>query len=125
MEGAALSDDTTQDRDRPVALETRSTLTSRYQTTVPEAVRRALGLGKRDRLRYLIRSDGGVELRRAEADEDEDPVLAQFLGFLAADLERRPEALRPVDAALAARVHELVGDLQVDLDAALPDDGDD
>lgn len=39
----------------PRGLKTESTLTDRYQTTVPETVRRALRLGKRDTLRYSIR----------------------------------------------------------------------
>ena len=46
-------------------LELESTLTDRYQTTVPDAVRRALKLGKRDKIRYLVRSDGRVVLTRA------------------------------------------------------------
>ena len=32
-------------------LEVESTLTDRYQTTVPQTVRRALRLGKRDKIR--------------------------------------------------------------------------
>ena len=38
----------------PVNLEVESTLTDRYQTTVPETVRRALRLGKRDKIHYSI-----------------------------------------------------------------------
>lgn len=37
-----------------------STLTDRYQTTVPESVRKALGLNKRDKICYTIQSDGRV-----------------------------------------------------------------
>ena len=36
----------------PATLEVESTLTDRYQTTVPEMVRRSLRLGKRDRVHY-------------------------------------------------------------------------
>jgi antitoxin PrlF len=43
-------------------LEAESTLTDRYQTTVPETVRRALRLKKRDKIRYTIRSSGEVVL---------------------------------------------------------------
>ena len=39
-----------------------STLTSRGQTTVPLAVRKALGLKPGDRLRYII-EDGAVRIR--------------------------------------------------------------
>ncbi|MFM8481213.1 MAG: type II toxin-antitoxin system PrlF family antitoxin, partial [Gammaproteobacteria bacterium] len=35
-------------RAMPAAMQVESTLTDRYQTTVPETVRRALRLGKRD-----------------------------------------------------------------------------
>lgn len=47
--------------------EAESTLTERYQTTVPEIVRRALRLGKRDKIRFTLRPDGDVVLRRASA----------------------------------------------------------
>ena len=60
-------------------LDAESTLTDRYQTTVPETVRRALQLGKRDKIRYTIRPDGAVVLTRATAMEAVDPVLEQFL----------------------------------------------
>ncbi|MET0506477.1 MAG: type II toxin-antitoxin system PrlF family antitoxin, partial [Luteibacter sp.] len=43
-------------------LEVDAALTDRYQTTVPEPVRRVLNLRKRDRVRYEITADGRVEL---------------------------------------------------------------
>jgi antitoxin PrlF len=105
------------------ALRVQSTLTDRYQTTVPETVRRALQLGKRDKIRYTIRSGGEVVITRAADTEDEDPVLGKFLDLLARDIATRPERLRPVDAALLKRVRSLVGRMKVDLDAPLsPDD---
>lgn len=55
------------------------TLTDRYQTTVPEPVRRALKLNKRDRIRYTIFSDGSVQIGRCVDDEEADPVLGHFL----------------------------------------------
>ena len=45
-------------------LEAESTLTDRYQTTVPKTVRRALRLGKRDKIHYTIRPSGEVVLTR-------------------------------------------------------------
>ena len=50
-------------------LETESTLTDRYQTTVLETVRRALNLGKRDKIHYTIRPSGEVVLTLADALE--------------------------------------------------------
>ncbi len=106
----------------PATLEVESTLTDRYQTTVPETVRRALRLGKRDKIRYSIRPSGEVVVTRADAAEGDDPVLGQFLGFLARDIASHPERLQAVDAGLVQRLHSLVGDVEVDLDAALSAD---
>ena len=53
-------------------LEVESTLTDRYQTTVPEPVRRALNLRKRDRIHYAIRPGGEVVLTRAEVAASSD-----------------------------------------------------
>ena len=47
-------------------LELESTLTDRYQTTVPAAVRQALQLHKRDRIRYRVMDGGQVLLERAQ-----------------------------------------------------------
>lgn len=46
-------------------LKVESTLTDKYQTTVPGVVRKALGLKKRDRISCTILPDGDVLLRRA------------------------------------------------------------
>ena len=100
-----------------------STLTDRYQTTVPETVRRALHLGKRDKLHYTIRPNGEVVLTRAELSLEEDPVLDQFLDFLAHDMTTHPEHLHAVDSRLVERLHTLVGPVAVDLDEPLrPED---
>lgn len=103
-------------------LEVESTLTDRYQTTVPETVRRALRLERRDKIHYTIRPGGEVVLRRAEAEGDEDPALGRFLDFLARDIASHPERLQAMDAELVRRLQSLVGDVEVDLDAALPAD---
>lgn len=103
----------------PAALEVQSTLTDRYQTTVPETVRRALRLGKRDKIHYTIRASGEVVLTRAEASTADDPVLGHFLDFLARDMASHPERLQAVDAALVQRLQSLTCGVTVDLDAAL------
>ena len=102
-------------------LKVESTLTDRYQTTVPEPVRRALSLGKRDKIHYTLRPGGEVVLTRAKVSED-DPVLGQFLGFLARDIASHPERLQTVDAQFLHRIQSLVGGIDVDLDAALSAD---
>lgn len=106
----------------PTVLETESTLTDRYQTTVPEAVRRTLKLGKRDKLHYTIRTNGEVVLTRATGAEDDDPALGAFLDFLAADITRHPERLQAIDASLVARIQSLTEGVEIDLDAPLSAD---
>ena len=101
----------------PVTLELESTLTDRYQTTVPDAVRRALHLGKRDRIRYLVQDNGSVVLQRA--GEDDDPVLGKFLDFLARDIAKHPQRVQAIDTDLAKRMRSLGEGIRVDLDAAL------
>ncbi len=106
----------------PATIEVESSLTDRYQTTVPETVRRALGLGKRDKIHYSIRPSGDVVLTRVDASEKDDPVLGQFLGFLTRDIASHPERLQAIDASFVQRLQSLTGGIEVDLDAALSAD---
>ena len=106
----------------PATLEAESTLTDRYQTTVPETVRRALRLRKRDKIQYVIRPSGEVVLTRASDAEADDPVLGQFLGFLAHDIATHPERLQSLSNSLVQRMQSLVGEVNVDLDAQLSED---
>lgn len=101
----------------PATLELESTLTDRYQTTVPDAVRRALGLGKRDRIRYIVQSNGSVILQRAT--QSDDPVLGSFLDFLARNIAEHPQHLRAIEPDLAKRMRSLTKGVKVDLEAAL------
>lgn len=103
-------------------LEVESTLTDRYQTTVPEMVRRSLRLGKRDKVHYSIRPNGEVVLSRAEVSETDDPVLGQFLGFLSRDIAEHPERLQALDASFVQRMQSLTTGIEVDLDAPLSAD---
>lgn len=99
-----------------------STLTDRYQTTVPNAVRHALKLGKRDKISYLIQPGGEVMLVRASSEHDGDPVLGRFLDFLANDMAAHPERLKSIDAGLRKRIKSLVNKVEIDLDAPLADE---
>ena len=98
-----------------------STLTDRYQTTVPEGVRKALKLSKRDKIHYSIRPSGEVVLTKAVA-ENGDPVLGRFLDYLAKDLAQHPDRLQVVDAGLVKRIQSLVDGVELDLNAPLSDD---
>lgn len=103
-------------------LKAESTLTDRYQTTVPETVRRALRLGKKDKIQYTITANGEVILSRAEKTDGDDPVLGQFLRFLAHDIANSPERLQAVDAQLVQRLRGLAEGVELDLDSPLPDE---
>jgi antitoxin PrlF len=100
-------------------LEVESTLTDRYQTTVPETVRRALSLGKRDKTHYTIRPGSDVVLTRAGRAEVDDPVLNQFLGLLTNDMTTHPERLRTEDTSFSQRIQSLRKGVIVDIDTEL------
>lgn len=97
-------------------LHSQSTLTDRYQTTIPEPVRHALHLGKRDKIGYVIDANGNVMLSRVDED---DPVLGEFLSFLANDIKKHPEHVKSINSALFSRAKSLVSDIKLDLDAPL------
>ncbi len=100
-----------------------STLTDRYQTTVPEAVRKALHLHKREKVRYTVQADGHVLLSRADEDE-EDQVMESFLQFLANDIAQNPDHLQAVSSKLVSHVATLISDVDINLDEALPEERD-
>ena len=102
-------------------LVSESTLTDRYQTTVPEPVRKALNLGKREKIKYEIQPDGSVLLSKAQADS-QDPVINGFLNVLAKDMERNPEKLKALSPELISQLDDLVGNMDVDLDEPLPEE---
>ncbi|MBE0380525.1 type II toxin-antitoxin system PrlF family antitoxin [Pseudoalteromonas prydzensis] len=104
-----------------LALETESTLTDRFQTTVPSSVRQALHLNKKDKIKYAIQSDGSVVISRAETNES-DPVLGEFLSFIARDMQAHPERLEPFSASMRESVDALVENVEIDLDAPLLDE---
>lgn len=103
-------------------IEVDSTLTDRFQTTVPSSVRQALKLNRRDRIHYLIRDNGEVVLSRAQTEADEDPVMTRFLTFLEHDIQQHPERIQPVTSDTFAEAKRLTAGIQVNLDDVLSDD---
>jgi len=55
--------------------------------------------------RMLVVADPEPKRRSAE----EDPVLSSFMSFLAADMQRSPEHIKPLDAGVMKRIGTLVG----------------
>ncbi len=102
-------------------LELESTLTDKYQTTVPAAVRRVLKLQKRDKIVFRVAPDGET-VTVAKLSGEEDPVFGNFLRFLERDLAVHRERLRQLPASLVSRARALTAGMKVDLDEPLPDD---
>ncbi len=98
------------------------TITAKGQTTVPKAVRQALGVGYGGRIAFRV-EDGAVTIH-ALPEDDRDPALEPFLRLLAADLIARPsDAVRPIPAALASRMEALADETgKVDPNASIEGD---
>ena len=105
----------------PEILYAEATLTERYQNTVPAVVRKALRLKKGDQVRYTVSDNGEVKLSRAET-ERADPVIGQFLNFLANDMQEHPDHLQTLTPALRGRIDALISNMHVDLDAPLSEE---
>jgi len=100
---------------------TESTLTERFQTTVPSVVRKALHLDKRDKIQFTIEANGSVLLTRVEPI-DNDPVLDGFLSFLADDMRNQPGNIQLMTASMKSHVESLVDDVDIDLNESLLDE---
>ncbi len=104
-------------------LQAESTLTQRYQTTIPYVVRQTLGLEKGNKITYQIQGDGSVIITRCENEPQEsDPILEQFLSFLSEDMTNNPQQIKPISSAIVNHLTSLIGDIEVDLDAPLSDE---
>jgi antitoxin PrlF len=102
-----------------MVIEEISTITAKGQTTVPKAVRQALGLDYGGKIAYRI-EDGRVVIHNAEV-EHSDPALAAFLGLLEKEIAAG-HALRDLPSELAAAMRRLGAEVPVDLDAGLEGD---
>ncbi len=61
-----------------------------------------------------------AEPKRKPAEED--PVLSSFMSFLAADMQRSPEQIKPPDAGDLARARRLVGGVDTSPEEDLGDE---
>ena len=52
----------------------------------------------------------------------EDPVIASFISFLAADMQRYPERIQPLDANLVARIEKLTQGMAASREESLGDE---
>jgi antitoxin PrlF len=98
-----------------------STLTDRYQTTVPAAIRKVLGLSKNDKICYIIQPDGTVAISRLEQKES-DPILKPFLELLSQDIENNPQHLQTISSDLIHRAQSIVSGVDFDINEPLSDE---
>lgn len=92
----------------------RSRITAKGQTTVPKAVRQALGVSYGGEIAFVV-DEHGVSVRRVEAEEA-DPVIGGFLGFLEQDMLRNPHNVVAFPPSLAERMAALAEHARVYLD---------
>ncbi len=91
------------------------TITAKGQTTVPKAVRQALGVGYGGRIAFRVEGEN-VTVHALPDENTSDPALAPFLALLEADIASRPaSAVVPLTPALAARMKALTGEMDSDV----------
>jgi antitoxin PrlF len=73
-------------------IESTAKLTTKSQTTLPIAVRKALSVGPEDKIVFTIMDGGRVEVRKADTGQ-EDPVVSKYLTFLQEDMLKNPRKL--------------------------------
>jgi antitoxin PrlF len=91
----------------------RSRITAKGQTTVPKAVRQALGVSYGGEIAFVV-DEHGVSVRRVETEEV-DPVIGAFLSFLEQDMLRNPHNVVAFPPSLAKRTAGLAEHVRVDL----------
>ena len=98
------------------------TITAKGQTTVPKAVRQALGVSCGGRIAFRV-EDEAVTVRAWQDEDDGDPALRPFLALLEADLIRRPQAVVAIPSDLAERWDALASSIG-SIDPDVPIEGD-
>lgn len=106
-------------------IQATSTLTDRYQTTIPDTVRKALGLTKRDQLLYTVLPNGEIRVQKVDTVND-DVALNAFLQLLEKDIMENPQNLRVITNEDFARWDKLTEGVEVpDINEPLLDKDDD
>ncbi|SEN70308.1 antitoxin PrlF [Sphingomonas gellani] len=95
----------------------RSRITAKGQTTVPKAVRQALGVSYGGEIAFVV-DENGVSVRRVE-NEEADPVIGTFLGFLEQDMLRNPQNVIAFPPSLADRMAALTEQVRIDPDEVI------
>ena len=97
-------------------IEESSTITAKGQTTVPKAVRKALGVDFGGKIAYRI-EDGRVTVHNPEA-EHRDPALAAFLALIEKDIAAGRN-IRDLPAGIGTELRRAAKRVRVDLGETL------
>jgi antitoxin PrlF len=100
-------------------IEKASTITAKGQTTVPKAVRQALGVDYGGKIVYRI-EDGRVTVNNSEA-EHRDPAVGTFLRLLEKDIAAGHH-VRDLPAGLTSAMRRAAKDVRVNLEEELEGD---
>lgn len=100
-------------------IEATSTITTKGQTTVPKAVRQALGVDRGGKIAYRI-ENGRVSVRNPTVAH-RDPALAAFLALIGKDIAAG-RGVRDLPAGLAATLRKAARQVPIDLGAQLEGD---
>jgi antitoxin PrlF len=100
-------------------IEETSTITAKGQTTVPKAVRQALGVDYGGKIAYRIEG-GRVTVHNPEA-EHRDPALVAFLGLIKKDIAAGRN-IRDLPASVIAAMRRAMKEVRVDLNENLEGD---
>jgi antitoxin PrlF len=99
-------------------LKEESTITAKGQTTVPKAVRQALGVDYGGRISFVVDAQKRVYLEKAGDAETDDPIVESFLAFLARDMaSHRDRSVLSFPPALRDRITALTEGMTADPDA--------
>lgn len=105
-------------------LKEESTITAKGQTTVPKAVRQALGVDYGGRIAFVVDDQRRVFVEKA-VEDTRDPVVDRFLAFLAQDMAEHPgTSVVALPPSLRDRIAALTGAMDVDLDTEIDGDVD-
>jgi antitoxin PrlF len=74
-----------------------------------------------DKIRYTIQPNSQVILSPAELQEN-DPMVGEFLSFLAQDIAKNPQHIQAIDSDLVYRAQSLIADIKFDINVPLSDE---
>ncbi|MBV9569728.1 MAG: type II toxin-antitoxin system PrlF family antitoxin [Alphaproteobacteria bacterium] len=100
-------------------IEEISTITAKGQTTVPKAVRQALGVNCGGRLVYRV--EGNRVTVHSAAAEHRDPVLASFLQLLGTDMAKGRN-VRDLPKGLASAMRKAMRQIAISSEETLEGD---